>query len=37
MLSGSGAGFLNVGIIDNIISDENCPLRHALENLLPME
>lgn len=32
VLSGSGAGFLNVGIIDNIISDENCPLRHALEN-----
>lgn len=29
-LSGSGAGGLNIGIIDNIITDENCPLRPAL-------
>ncbi len=29
-LSGAGAGWLNVGIIDNIITDESCPLRAAL-------
>lgn len=29
-LSGAGAGWLSVGIIDNIITDENCPLRATL-------
>ncbi|WP_072397115.1 LysR family transcriptional regulator [Hyphomicrobium sp. CS1GBMeth3] len=31
LLNGAGAGLLNVGIIDNIISDQHCPLRLALQ------
>lgn len=35
-LNGSGAGCLDIGIIDNIIGDENCPLGRALQSFQKM-